>query len=205
MADAQRRLCNHEHPVSPSESKSEAVETAAFPLRERQRAESGQLAAAEKALRRADREHDRASRKARGRRLIRGSAHSEDGEARQTPGETEPAGRHRAIAETRSLLGELSILLEEGEDALDMAAAIHAGHDGVLVVTDRRLIFVAPRRKLSRRHDDIASIEVRGRRWLGTRITVSSRDRRTTFSAIRRRHANELAELLRERTAVAAG
>lgn len=146
--------------MSPSESKREAVETAASGLRERQRAESGQLAAAESALRRADRERDRARRKARGRLRSRGSAHSD---VTDTPGKTEPAAaRTLAMSETRSVLGELSDRLEEGEDALDMAAAVHAGHDGVLVATDRRLVFVAPRRRLSLAYDDVESVHVRG-------------------------------------------
>lgn len=189
--------------MSPSESKREAVETAASGLRERQRAESGQLAAAESALRRADRERDRARRKARGRLRSRGSAHSD---VTDTPGKTEPAAaRTLAMSETRSVLGELSDRLEEGEDALDMAAAVHAGHDGVLVATDRRLVFVAPRRRLSLAYDDLESVHVRGHRWSGTRLTVRSAEGRTTFSAIRPSHAKELAELVRGRTHAPAG
>ncbi len=118
----------------------------------------------------------------------------------------DPAGhRSRAIAETLTLLGNLGDLLGDGEEVLDMAAGVNAGHDGVLVITDRRLIFVAPRRTLSLRHDDIARVEMRGRRWLGTRIAVFSPEGRTTFSGIRQRHASELAELLDERSAVSAG
>jgi hypothetical protein len=113
--------------------------------------------------------------------------------------------RSQAIAETRTMLGSLGDLLSEDEKILDMAAGINAGHDGVLVVTDRRLIFVAPRRTLSLRHEDIARVEVRGRRWLGTRIAVFSAEGRATFSGIRQRHASELAELLEERSGVSAG
>ena len=80
-----------------------------------------------------------------------------------------------------------------------MAEAINADHDGVLVVTDRRLIFIAPRRTVSLRHRDIAGVEVRGRR-LGTRIVVYLAEGRTTFSGIRLRHATELAGLVGERT-----
>lgn len=190
--------------MSPSESKRDAVEAAARPLRERQRAESGRLAAAESVLRRADREHDRASRKARGGRLRRRSGRKEGEQAERQPSETGPDdARSLAMSETRLLLGELGDFLEEGEDALDMAAAIHSGHDGVLVVTDRRLIFLAPRRRLALRHKDVASVDVRGRHWPGTRITISSSEGKTTFSAIRRHHANELAVLLRERTGAA--
>ena len=188
--------------MSPSESKRNAVEAAARPLRVRQRAESSQLAAAESALRRADREHDRALRKARGRPLAR-PRRSEAGELEPESGQTGADGpRTRAITDTRTVLGELGDLVEESEEVLDMAAGINSGHDGVIVVTDRRLVFIAPRRKLSLRHDKIVSVEVRGRR-LGTRIVVSLPEGRTTFSGIRQRHANDLAELVRERTPAA--
>lgn len=103
------------------------------------------------------------------------------------------------MAETRTMLDALDELVEEREEVLDMAATINAGHDGVLVVTDRRLIFVAPRRTVSLRYNDVAGVEVRGRR-LGTRIVVSLEEGRATFSGIRRSHANELAELIGERT-----
>lgn len=184
--------------MPPSESKRDAVEAAARPLRERRRAQTGQLAAAESALRRADRERDRALRGTRARGLVRG----EKG-ARGEAHEREPEGadaldhRARAIAETRTVLGELDELVEEDEEVLDMAAAVSAGHDGVLVVTDRRLIFVAPRRTVSLHRRNIAGVEVRGRR-LGTRIVVYLAEGRTTFSGIRLRRARELAKLVGE-------
>jgi len=190
--------------MSPSEGKRDAVETAARPLRERRRSETSQLAQAESALRRADREQDRALRKAR--RLARSSSPSSERGPEPQAGGIDAAGhRSRAIAETRTLLGNLGDLLGESEEILDMAAGINAGHDGVLVITDRRLIFVAPRRTLSLRLEDVARVEMRGRRWLGTRIAVHLPEGRATFSGIRRRHASELAELLDERSAVSAG
>ena len=192
--------------MSPSEGKRDAVEIAARPLRDGRRLEADQLAEAERALRRADREDDRALRKARVQRLARMSSSSSSGGNETPADETGEAGhRSRAIAETRTMLGDLGALLGDGEEILDMAAGINAGHDGVLVVTDRRLIFMAPRRTLSLRHEDIARVETRGRRWLGTRIAVFSPEGRATFSGIRPRHANELAELLDERSAVSAG
>lgn len=192
--------------MSPSEDKRDAVEAAARPLRERWLTEAGQLAQAEGALRRADRERDRALRKARMSRLARSSSPSSEREP-ETPADGMDAAGHRsrAIAETRTMLGDLGGLLAEGEEVLDMAAGISAGHDGVLVVTDRRLIFVAPRRTLSVRHEDIDRVEMRGRRWLGTRISVFSPEGRATFSGIRAPHASELADLLEERSAVSAG
>jgi hypothetical protein len=192
--------------MSPSEDKRDAVEVAGRPLRERWRAQAGQLEEAERALRRADREHDRALRKARRPGLARSSSRSSDRKPEvEADGMDAAAHRSRAIAETRTMLGSLDELLGEGEEVLDMAAGINAGHDGVLVVTDRRLIFVAPRRTLSLSHEDIARVEMRGRRWLGTRIAVVHPEGRATFSGIRQRHASELAELLDERSAVSEG
>lgn len=192
--------------MSPSEGKRDAVEAAARPLRERWRSEAGQLEEAERALRRADREHDRALRKSRRPRLARSSARSSERKPEdQVDGMDTASYRSQAIAETRTMLGSLDDLLGEGEEILDMAAGINAGHDGVLVITDRRLIFVAPRRTLSVRHEDIARVEMRGRRWLGTRLAVLSPEGRSAFSGIRQGHASELAALLEERSAVSAG
>ncbi|MDQ3093479.1 MAG: PH domain-containing protein [Actinomycetota bacterium] len=173
--------------MSPSQSKRDAVETASRALRERQRAESGQIAAAESALRRRHARPDGAG--------LPNTAEDSEG----------AGGRSLAMAETRSVLAELGDRLETDEDALDMAAAVHAGHDGVLVATDRRLMFVAPRRRLSLAYDDVESVHVRGHRWSGTRLTVRSAEGRTTFSAIRPSHARELAELVRGRTHAPAG
>lgn len=185
--------------MSPSRSKREAIETASRALRERQRAESGQLGAAESALRRADRDRDREARERR-------HAHSGESEPPAAPaaGDSTEASS-LALAETRSVLAELGDRLEPDEDALDMAAAVHAGHDGVLVATDHRLMFVAPRRRLSLAYDDFESVDVRGHRWSGTRLTVRSTEGRTTFSAIRPSHAKELADLVRGRMHASAG
>lgn len=192
--------------MSPTEDKRNAVEAAARSVRERRRAETGQLAQAESALRRADRAHDRALRKSRRQRLARSSSPSAKlGREPQASGKESAGHRSRAIAETRTLVGNLGDLLGEGEEILDMAAGINAGHDGVLVITDRRLIFIAPRRTLSLRHENVARVETRGRQWLGTRIAIYSPEGRTTFSGIRQRHASELAELLHERSGVSAG
>lgn len=188
--------------MSPSEEKQDAVEVAADSLRDGRRPRAGQLAEAERSLRKADREDDRALRRARRPRLARRSAPSSSQETEvEADGVGEGRHRSRAIAETRATLGDLGDLLDDREEILDMAAGINAGHDGVLVVTDRRLLFLAPRRTLSLSHEDIARVETRGRRWLGTRIAVFSAEGRATFSGIRPRHASDLAELLNERSA----
>ena len=271
-----------------SERRSEAIEIAAGPLRELQRSEIDEIGAAQRALRRADKEHERALRQARsnlkaartarplaahGRRLIlyedrlstpdrnypltssvtarveqrsagdrgrrevalvvagdrwseviEGSA-QEEGELRalaerieaacraaETVGRergadaddaeqaiaTASAGR-RAVEEARVLVHRLGEVLGEREDVLDMAAAISAGHDGVLVATDERLLFVALRRSLSFGYANISSVAVKGR-WFGSRLTLATPSGKGVFSGLAPRHAAELAELIRQRT-----
>ena len=59
------------------------------------------------------------------------------------------SGHAPRVEETRALIHRLSELVDEEEDVIDMAPGISAGHDGVLVATDRRLLFISVRRTLS--------------------------------------------------------
>ncbi len=92
------------------------------------------------------------------------------------------------------LVRRLGEVLGEREDVLDMAAAISAGHDGVLVATDERLLFVALRRSLSFGYANISSVAVKGR-WFGSRLTLATPSGKGVFSGLAPRHAAELAEL----------
>lgn len=115
--------------------------------------------------------------------------------------EVEVAGAkadRRSIDETRRLIHRLGELCEDTEDVLDMAPAISAGHDGVLVATDRRLLFVAMRRTLAFPYSNISAVAANGR-WFGARLTVSTSKGKGIFSGVRPRHAAELAELVRAR------
>jgi Bacterial PH domain len=134
-----------------------------------------------------------------------GQAASEVGAvtAARRPGSEAAEGRLAAarverlgIEEARPLLERVAALTEHDERVLDMAPGITTGHDGVLVVTDRRLLFVGLRHTLRLPYDVIQDVAVRGRR-LGTRLIVSTPSGRSVVSGIAPRHAAEIAELVR--------
>jgi hypothetical protein len=271
-----------------SERKRDAIEVAARPLRELQRSEIKQIGAAQRALRRADKQHERALRQAQhdlqaartarplaayGRRLIlyedclstpdrnhlltaevtatveeraahgrgpRGvalvvagdrwseavegpvaderrlrslaerieaaaSAAADVGRERGAEGEdaelavaTAEADR-RAIDEVGALVHRLGDVLGEGEDVLDMGPAISAGHDGVLVATDERLLFIGLRRSLTLSYASISSVTVKGR-WRWSRLTAATPSGKARFSGLAPHHAAALAELIRQRS-----
>ena len=99
----------------------------------------------------------------------------------------------------RPLLDRLAQLSEEGETVLDMAPGITTGHDGVLVVTDRRLLFVGLRLTLAIPYDRVRHVVARGK-LLGARLIVSTPGQRHVVSGLAPRHAEEIAELVRKRT-----
>ena len=104
----------------------------------------------------------------------------------------------RGFEEARALVHRLGELCEEDEDVLDMAAAVSAGHDGVLVATDRRLLFISLRRTLSFPYGEISSVAVKGK-WFGSRLAVTAADGKGVFSGVARRHACEIAALVLDR------
>jgi hypothetical protein len=102
------------------------------------------------------------------------------------------------IAEAKPLLDRLAQLNEDGESVLDMAPGITTGHDGVLVVTDRRLLFVGLRHTLLIPYDQVQAVAVRGK-LLGARLIVSTPGQRHAVSGLAPRHAAEIAEFVRAR------
>jgi hypothetical protein len=102
------------------------------------------------------------------------------------------------IAEAKPLLDRLAQLNEEGESVLDMAPGITTGHDGVLVVTDRRLLFVGLRHTLLIPYDQVQDVTARGK-LLGARLIVSTPGQKHAVSGLAPRHAAEIAELVRRR------
>lgn len=104
----------------------------------------------------------------------------------------------RAVEETRALIHRLGELVHDDEDVLDMAPGISAGHDGVLVATDRRLLFISVRRTLSYPYDQISSVGVHGK-WFGARLAVSTTTGKGVFSGITAGHAAAIADLVRSR------
>ncbi len=107
------------------------------------------------------------------------------------------AGR-RAIKETRTLIHRLGDLVKDGEDVIDMAPGISAGHDGVLVATDHRLLFIGLRRTLAFPYDELSRVAVRGK-WFGARLALSTAAGTGVISGISPRHASEIADLVRSR------
>lgn len=93
--------------------------------------------------------------------------------ARQVLRRAEKAHDPQGVVEARRLLGRLAALVEEDERVLDMAPAMAAGHDGVVVATDRRIAFIALRRTLARPYRQVTAVAVRGRRFRA-RLVVSA-------------------------------
>lgn len=131
--------------------------------------------------------------------------------AARQPGSDAAEGRLAAarverlgIEEAKPLLDRVAALTEPGERVLDMAPGISTGHDGVLVVTDHRLLFVGLRLTLRLPYHAIQDVMVRGRR-LGSRLIVSTPSGRTVVSGIAPRHATEIAELARRQMSTTSG
>jgi hypothetical protein len=143
----------------------------------------------EQALRRLAEAIDRAAREVDAAALARQPG-SEAAEGRLAAARVERLG----IEEARPLLDRIAALTEDDERVLDMAPGITTGHDGVLVVTDRRLLFVGLRQTLRLPYDAIRDVAVSGRRF-GARLIVSTQSGRTIVSGIAPRHAAEIAEL----------
>jgi Bacterial PH domain len=131
--------------------------------------------------------------------------------AARQPGSEAAEGRLAAarverlgIEEAKPLLDRIAALTADDERVLDMAPGITTGHDGVLVVTDRRLLFVGLRHTLRVPYDAIRDVAVRGRR-LGTRLIVRTPSGRSVVSGIAPRHAAEIAELARRHIGTTSG
>jgi hypothetical protein len=133
---------------------------------------------------------------ARNVEAIRGAARDEAEQAKLGLGGAR--ADRRAVEETRALIHRLSELVQDDEDVIDMAPGISAGHDGVLVATDRRLLFIAVRRTLSFPYQQVSSVGVKGK-WFGARLAVSATGGKGVISGIAPRHATEIAELVRSR------
>jgi Bacterial PH domain len=103
-----------------------------------------------------------------------------------------------AITEVRALMHRLGELVKDDEDVIDMAPGISAGHDGVLVATDHRLLFVALRRTLVFPYEEISKVSVKGK-WFGARLALSTAAGTGVISGISPRHAAEIGDLVRSR------
>jgi len=147
----------------------------------------------ERKLRRLAEEIEAAARNAE---TIRRAARAE---AEQAEGDLAGAwADRRAVEETRALIHRLDGLVHDDEDVMDMAPGISAGHDGVLVATDCRLLFISVRRTLSFSYEQVSSVDVKGK-WFGARLVVATTDGNVVISGIAPGHAAEIADLVRSR------
>ena len=173
-----------------------ALEAAAGAVRDARVTDRDAILEAQRVLRDAERAHDRAVREAE-KRLDALRTHSGDADGAEKAVAEAHADR-RGVADARPLIDRVVGHLEGEEEVLDMVAGISAGHDGVLVVTSRRLLFVAPRRTLDLPYGEVDAVKVRGRRF-GTRATIVARGAMNVVSGLSPVRAAEIAELLNER------
>lgn len=172
-------------------SRADALEAAGEAVRDARSTDRDAILDAQRVLRHAEKAHDRAVRTAEKH------LHAEATDAARQALAAAHADR-QGVAEARPLLDRVVGRMDRDEEILDMAAGISAGHDGVLVVTGRRVLFVAPRRMVDVPHEEIEALRVRGRH-LGTRVTIVARGSKCVISGLSRVRAAEIAELLSER------
>jgi len=171
-------------------SREQALEAAAEAVRDARSTDRDAILEAQRVLRHAEKIHDHAVRVATKR------LHQDGTDAAQ-----QLAAAHadrRSMAEARPLLDRVVGRLDGDEEVLDMVAGLAAGHDGVLLVTNNRALFVAPRRTLDIPHDEITAVRIRGRHF-GARVTIVARDTKHVISGLSPVRAAEIVELLNER------
>lgn len=174
-------------------SRAEAVEAAAEALRAAHATDRDAILEAQRVLRHAEKAHDRAVHLAE-KRL---KAEAADPAAAQRAFADAHADR-QGMTEARPLLDRVVGRLDDEEQVLDMVAGISAGHDGVLVVTSRRVLFVAPRRTLDIPYDEVDDVRIRGRHF-GARATIVARGARNVVSGLSTVRAGEIGDLVNER------
>jgi hypothetical protein len=173
-------------------SRKEAIDAAAEAVRDTRATDRDAILEAQRVLRYAEKAHDRAVRDA-AKRLRQDNT---DNDSAQRELAAAHADR-RWIAEARPLLDRGVGRLHEDEEVLDMVAGIAAGHDGVMLLTNRRALFVAPRRTFDIPHDEIKAVTLRGRHFQA-RLTIIARDTKHVISGLSPVRAAEIAELLNE-------
>jgi hypothetical protein len=185
-------------PPRPS-SKQGALEAAGRELREAQRTDQNELLAAQRSLRRAQRARDRAVDDARRRLRAAHQAKLGSGTVEAAQNALVAAQRDRhGVEEALPLLRRLADVVEDDEEVLDMAPAVCGGHDGIVVATDRRMLFMALRRTLSQSYRQIASVKVKGRHFRA-RLIVATSDDKLVIGGLKPSRAAALAELISQR------
>jgi hypothetical protein len=173
-------------------SREDALEAAAEAVRRARTTDRDAILEAQRVLRNAEKVHDRAVREA-AKRLHRAD-HGTD------TAQQELAAAHadrQWMAQARPLLDRVVGRLVGDEEVLDMVAGIAAGHDGVMLITNRRVLFVAPRRTLDLPYEEISAVRIRGRHF-GARVTLVARDTKNVISGLSPTRAAEIVDLLNE-------
>jgi Bacterial PH domain len=173
-------------------SRVEAIEAAAEAVRDARTTDRDAILEAQRVLRHAEKVHDRAVRDA-AKRLHQGNTDTDAAEQKLAAAHAD----RRWMAEARPLLDRVIGRLDVHEEVLDMVAGISAGHDGVMLITNRRVLFVAPRRTLDVPHEEIQAVRIRGRLF-GARVTIVARDTKNVISGLSPGRAAEIVELLNE-------
>jgi hypothetical protein len=175
-------------------SREAALQAAGGAVRAARSTDRDAILEARRVLRGAEKAHDRAVRVAEHRQR--------EGEADDSAAAQAVAAAHaerRGVTDALPLLDRIVGRLEdEEEEVLDMVAGISAGHDGVLVVTSRRVLFVAPRRMLAVPYAEVEAVKVRGR-YFGARATIAARGAKTVVSGLSPVRATEIGALMEER------
>lgn len=173
-------------------SPEQAIDAAAEAVRDARTTDRDAILEAQRVLRHAEKVHDQAVRDAT-KRLHQDNT---DTDAAKQALAAARADR-RWIAEARPLLDRVVGRLDGDEEVLDMIAGIAAGHDGVMVVTTRRVLFVAPRRTVDVPYEEIKAMTIRGRHF-GARVTIVARDTKNVIGGLSPVRAAEIAELLNQ-------
>jgi Bacterial PH domain len=185
---ARRMSAGVPSPPSPEE----AIDAAAEAVRDARTTDRDAILEAQRVLRHAEKVHDQAVRDA-AKRL-----HQDNTDTDAAKQELAAARADRRwIAEARPLLDRVVGRLDGDEEVLDMIAGIAAGHDGVMVVTTRRVLFVAPRRTIDVPYEEIRAMRIRGRHF-GARVTIVARDTKNVIGGLSPVRAAEIAELLNQ-------
>jgi len=181
-------------------SRREALDAAGRALRDAQRADRDEIRTAQSSLRQAAQAHHGAVQEARQRLdAARGTQEAPGGagveEAERALAEALAA--QRGVEEARPLLHRLPELVAEDETVLDMAPGISAGHDGIVVATDRQVLFLSLRRTVAHPYADVRAVAAKGR-WLGARLVVATARDRLVVSGLHPDRAADVAAVIRE-------
>lgn len=175
-------------PIPPS--REDALEAAAEAVRDARTTDRDAILEAQRVLRHAEKDHDRAVREAT-KRLHREAPGTDAAQQQLAAAHAD----RQWIAQARPLLDRVVGRLGGDEEVLDMVAGIAAGHDGVMLVTNRRVLFVAPRRTLDLPYETIDAVRIRGRHF-GARVTIVARDTKNVISGLSPMRAAEIVDLV---------